>query len=73
MKIVSPLGEYPFVFQRIERRDGALDVLGTVAGIESRVSLDGEDLRAAARIAGPPLAALLAGAVLLGYAAGRRR
>ncbi len=72
MKVVSPLGEYPFVFQRFERRDGRLDVVGTVAGIESRVSLDRDDLRAAARTAGPPLAALLAAAALLGYRAGRR-
>lgn len=73
VKVISPLGEYPFLFQRFERREGTLDVVGTVAGIESRVSLDGEDLRAAARAAGPPLAALLAGAALLGYAAARRR
>ena len=73
MKVVSPLGEYPFLFQRLERRDGGLDVVGTVAGVESRVSFDGEDLRAAARVAGPPLAALLAAAALLGYRRGRRR
>ena len=73
MKVISPLGEYPFLFQRCERRDGGFDVVGTVAGIESRVSLDGEDLRAAARFAGPPLAALLAAAALLGYSAARRR
>jgi hypothetical protein len=73
VKVVSPLGEYPFVFQRLERRDGGLDVVGTIAGIESRVSLGADDLRAAARLAGPPLLAALAGAALLGYASARRR
>ncbi|HVO55262.1 MAG TPA: hypothetical protein VMT37_12705 [Solirubrobacterales bacterium] len=72
MKIVSPLGEYPFVFDRLERRNGGIDVVGSVAGIESRVSLGSDDLRAAARFAGPPLLAALATATLLGYAAARR-
>ena len=73
MKVASPLGEYPFVFQRCERRGGGLDVVGTVAGVESRVSFDGEDLRGAARLAGPPLAGLLAAAALLGYRCARLR
>jgi hypothetical protein len=72
VKVLSPIGEYPFVFQRCERREGGLDIVGTVAGVESRVSFDGEDLRAAARLAGPPLAAALAAAALLGYRRGRR-
>jgi len=72
VRVLSPLGEYPFVFQRIERRRGGIDVVGTVAGVESRVSFDSEDLRAAARVAGPPLAGLLAAAALLGYGCARR-
>ena len=67
------MGEYPFVFQRLERRQGGIDVVGTVAGLESRVVLGGEDLRAAARLLGPPLAAVAAGAAVLAYASSSRR
>jgi hypothetical protein len=73
VKVVSPLGEYPVVFQRLERRDGGLDVVGTMVGIESRVSLDGDDLRSAARLVAPPLLAVLGLGAALGYRAARRR
>ncbi|MGE5409003.1 MAG: hypothetical protein ACM3NV_10365 [Syntrophothermus sp.] len=73
MRVSSPLGEYPFVFQSLERGARAIEVVGTVAGVESRVVLDRSDLRAAARLAGPPLAALLGAAALAGYAVARRR
>jgi hypothetical protein len=58
MKVLSPFGEYPFVFQRLERRGGALSVIGTVAGVESRVIFDGEDLRAAGRLLAVPIAGI---------------
>ena len=35
MKLNTPLGEYPFEFSRLERREGARAVVGTIAGIES--------------------------------------
>ncbi|MBS1879064.1 MAG: hypothetical protein JST31_06090 [Actinobacteria bacterium] len=57
MRVATPLGEYPFVFQRVERRDGGLAVVGTVAGLESTVVLGREDLAALAKRAAPPLAA----------------
>lgn len=58
MKVGTPLGEYPFEFRRIERRRGAIAIVGLVAGLESSVALDADDLRALARRLGPPVAAL---------------
>ena len=58
MKVLSPFGEYPFVFQRLERRDGTLAVVGTVAGVDSRVIFDADDLRLAAKLAAVPIAAI---------------
>jgi hypothetical protein len=60
MKVTSPLGEYPYVFRRLERRGQSLAVVGTVAGIESSLLLERDDLRLAARrLAGPLAAAVL--------------
>jgi hypothetical protein len=73
MRVVSPLGDFPFAFERVERRDGGVDVVGNLVGLESRLHLDEKDLRSAARLVVPPLAVLLGGAALLGYAAARRR
>jgi hypothetical protein len=73
MRVVSPLGDFPFVFERVERRDGGVDVVGNLVGLESRLHLDEEDLRAAARLAVPPLLALAAAAALLGRLSARRR
>lgn len=58
MKVGTPLGEYPFEFRRFERREKGLAVVGLVAGLESSVVLEADDLRALARRLGPPLAAL---------------
>ncbi|HEY2716316.1 MAG TPA: hypothetical protein VGI73_08865 [Solirubrobacterales bacterium] len=68
MKVGTPLGEYPFVFQRLERRDGGLAVVGSVAGIESTVVIEPEDLAALAKRAALPLAAV---ALLAAYARSR--
>jgi hypothetical protein len=51
MKVISPFGEYPFQFRRLERRGATVVVLGTVAGVESGIVLDAADLRAAAKLA----------------------
>ena len=69
MRVGTPLGEYPFVFQRLERREGGLAIVGTVAGLESTVLLGPEDLAALARRAALPLTAA---ALLLAYARSRR-
>ena len=58
MKVGTPLGSYPFEFRRFERRDEGLAIVGLVAGLESSVVLEATDLRVAARVLGPPLAAL---------------
>jgi len=64
MKVLSPFGEYPFVFKRLERRGSNLSIIGTVAGVESRLILEGDDLRAAARLLALPLAAIVVGLAL---------
>lgn len=58
MKVGTPLGSYPFEFRRLERREEGLAIVGLVAGLESSVVLEAADLRVAARVLGPPLAAL---------------
>jgi hypothetical protein len=68
MKVGTPLGEYPFEFRRLERREGGFAVVGTVAGLESSVAIGGEDLLFLARKLALPLAA---GALFLAYS--RRR
>jgi hypothetical protein len=68
VKIGTPLGEYPYVFQRLERRDGGVAIVGTVAGLESTVVLGSEDLIAVAKRAALPLAAA---ALLVGLARAR--
>jgi hypothetical protein len=58
VKVGTPFGEYPFEFRRIERRGGAVAIVGHVAGLESSVVFDHDDLIVAARCLGPPLTAL---------------
>jgi hypothetical protein len=60
VKIGTPFGEYPFELRRVERRGGGVAIVGIVAGLESSVVLDPEDITAAARTLGPPTLALLA-------------
>jgi hypothetical protein len=61
MKVGTPFGEYPFVYRRLERRDGEVAIVGTVAGVDSSVVFDRDD----ALRAGKVLGALLALAVLI--------
>lgn len=58
MKVGTPLGEYPFEFRRLERRGGAVAVVGLVAGLESSVSVDADDLKVLARKLAPALVGL---------------
>lgn len=69
MKVASPIGEYPFVFQKLERREGGVAIIGTMAGIEASVLLDADDLRAAAKKLAAPLAAA---AILITWRSRRR-
>ncbi len=57
MRVGTPLGEYPFEFRRIERREGGIAIVGIVAGLESSVVLGPDDLRVAARLLAQALAA----------------
>jgi hypothetical protein len=69
VKIGTPFGEFPFVYRKIERREDGVAIVGTVAGVDSRVVFDKDDARRGAIALGVPLAAL---AVLV-LARGRRR
>ena len=63
--MISPFGEYPFRFRRVERRGSTVAVLGTVAGVESGVVLDATDLRAAAKAAAAATALVAAAAFVV--------
>ncbi len=65
MKIKTPLGEFPFEFSRLERRDGGVAVVGSVAGLESAVIFDREDFVTIGRRLGPALLGAAALVVLL--------
>jgi hypothetical protein len=43
MKVGTPFGEYPFVYRKVERRDGELAIVGTVAGVDSSVVFGRDD------------------------------
>jgi hypothetical protein len=58
VKVGTPLGEYPFLFRRIERRAGGLAIVGTIAGLESSLVLSREDLAGATRKLALPVAAV---------------
>jgi hypothetical protein len=61
MKVGTPFGEYPFVYRRVERRDGEVAIVGTVAGVESSLVFE----RADALRAGKALGAATAAVVLI--------
>lgn len=69
MKVGTPLGEYPFGFRRVERREGGVAIVGIVAGLESTVIVGRDDLLAVGRKLALPLAAT---AALLALARARR-
>ena len=43
MKVGTPFGEYPFVYRKVERRDGEIAIVGTVAGVDSSVVFGRDD------------------------------
>jgi len=65
MKVGTPFGEFPFVYRRIERRPDGVAIVGTVAGVDSRVVFDKDDGRRAAIAFGVPAATLALVLVLL--------
>jgi hypothetical protein len=63
VKVISPLGEFPLAFRRLERHEDGVAVVAMVAGIESSVIVEIRDLgRFAKCLAGPLVLALLLGA-----------
>jgi hypothetical protein len=68
VRVGTLLGEYPFLFRRIERREGGVAIVGTVAGLESSVVFGREDLVAAAKLAAAPIAF---GAAAIAYSRSR--
>ncbi|MFN8216611.1 MAG: hypothetical protein U0R71_08440 [Solirubrobacterales bacterium] len=68
MRVNTALGEYPFEFRRVERRGDTVAIVGVVAGLESTVVLERDDLLRLARVVAVPLAA----AAFLGYRCLRR-
>jgi hypothetical protein len=58
VKVGTPFGDYPFVYRRVERRDGEVAVIGTVAGIESSIVFDREDALRVGKVLGSVVALL---------------
>lgn len=56
MKVGTPFGDYPFEFRRVERRGDSIALVGIVAGLESSLILDREDLRRISLFAVVPIA-----------------
>jgi hypothetical protein len=56
VKVGTPIGDYPFEFRRLERRGDTLAIVGIVAGLESSLLVDREDLAGVARYSLVPLA-----------------
>jgi hypothetical protein len=52
MKVGTPFGEYPFVYRRVERREGEIAIVGTVAGVDSSVAFGRDDALGAAKVLG---------------------
>jgi hypothetical protein len=69
VRIGTPFGEFPFVYRKIERREDGVAIVGTVAGVDSRVVFDVDDAKRSAIALGVPIAALVA----LAVARSRRR
>jgi hypothetical protein len=64
VKVGTPFGEFPFVYRRFERTEDGLAIVGTVAGVDSRVVIEPADAKWAALALGVPVAltALVVGA-----------
>jgi hypothetical protein len=58
MRVGTPLGEYPFEFRRVERRGQAIAIVGIVAGLESSVIIDPEDVSVLVRRVALPIGAV---------------
>jgi hypothetical protein len=59
VRVGTPFGEFPFEYRRVERREGGVAIVGLVAGLESRVVIEGSDVRRVALVLAVPAAAAL--------------
>jgi hypothetical protein len=64
VRVGTPLGEYPFEFRRVERRRQSVAIVGIVAGLESSVIVDKEDVGLLVRRVALPIGAV---ALFLAY------
>lgn len=64
MKVGTPFGEYPFVYRKVERREGGVAIVGTVAGVDSSVVFDRDDALQAGKVLGAAAALVVAVRVL---------
>ena len=65
MKVGTPFGEYPFVYRKVERRDGEIAIVGTVAGVDSSVVFDRDDALQVGKVLGAAAALAVVARVLL--------
>jgi hypothetical protein len=65
MKVGTPFGEYPFVYRKVERRDGEIAIVGTVAGVDSSVVFGRDDALQAGKVLAAVAALAVAARVLL--------
>jgi hypothetical protein len=52
MKVGTPFGEYPFVYRKVERRNGEIAIVGTVAGVDSSVVFGRDDALQVVKVLG---------------------
>jgi hypothetical protein len=64
MKVGTPFGEYPFVYRKVERREGGIAIVGTVAGVDSSVVFGRDDAVQAGKVLGAAAALALTVAAL---------
>jgi len=65
MKVGTPFGEYPFVYRKVERREGGeIAIVGTVAGVDSSVVFGRDDALQAGKVLGATAALALTVAAL---------
>jgi hypothetical protein len=64
MKVGTPFGEFPFVYRKVERRDGEVAIVGTVAGVDSSVVFGREDAVGAAKVLAAGAAVIVAARAL---------
>ena len=64
MKVGTPFGEYPFVYRKVERREGEIAIVGTVAGVDSSVVFGRDDALRAGKVLAAVAALAVAARVL---------